>query len=69
MSGSFLVCLTNLRTIIGPGAVHRDGRNIPIDDRHWKIKNFSCGVELVDVECNLHLEALLSIERLGDYEF
>ena len=49
-SGSFLVCLTNLRTIIGPGAVNQDGRDIPIDDRRWKTKNLSCGVELVDVE-------------------
>ena len=33
-------------------------KDIPIDDRIWKTENFSCGVELVDVdrsdliECN-----------------
>ena len=46
--GSYLLFLTFFLSSTGPGFTH-DGKDVPLLDLLTKLKNLSCGVQLVDV--------------------
>ena len=55
-SGSNLLFWTCLLTNIFPGSDNQVGIASPFADRHWKVKNLSCGVALVAVQRRERIE-------------